>query len=243
MAARLLGDADRCLETLREGLEQDRANPGRHLFAGECYAALGFYAEALQSYDAAARLAPSGSLTAIEALLCSAVLLTETGFYEEAATRFDAVRALDQPESEPTGRRGTSKVERNQLAVELAQLAARIARVEQPGVVKDLLERSLALRDTPEARFELARQSLASGEAGRALEHLEQGRRLDGTNPGFQNLAARCYMALGQTKSARDALLRAELLGDRSRSGRVLRLESKTWPMQGSGRAQDANAT
>jgi tetratricopeptide (TPR) repeat protein len=233
-AARRLGDVHRCLETLREGLERAPSDAQHHLFAGECYAALGYYLEALQNYDAAVRLSSNTSHTALEALLCGAALLAELGFYEEAGTRFDAARTLDQPETEgKVGASTRSQTERRQLAVDLALLASRMVHLEDPRGVRDLLERSLAIRDTPEARFELARSYLALGDASKALEHLEEGRRLDGTNPVFQNLAARCYMALGQVKSAKDAIMRAELLGDRSRAGRVLRLESKSWQAPG----------
>lgn len=229
-AARLLGDVERCLQSLREGLEHGAASPEPHLFAGECYAALGYYLEALQNYDAAARLAPEGSRVALEALLCGACLLAELGFYQEAATRFEAVKALDQTEAHGAAGRGpSSRIERQALALELAQTAVHMARFEDPKAVGELLERSLSLAETAQARLELARLCLAHNEPAKALEHLEQGRRLDGTHPGFQTLAARCYLALGQLKNARDATLRAELLGDRSRSGRVLRLESKTW--------------
>jgi tetratricopeptide (TPR) repeat protein len=239
-AARSLGDVDRCIEALRLGLENSAGDAANHLFAGEAYSSLGFYLEALQNYDLAARLAPQASAVALESLLAGAALLAELGFYDEAATRFDAARVLDgqnssgqnlQPGS-TNSPAGQSNAERSKIARELAALAIRAARFEEPASVQELLERSVDIQETPEARFELARFCLAQGQPARALEHLEKGRLLDPSNATFQNLAARCYMAMGQEKSARDAAMRAELLGDRTRAGRVLRFEAKSWAVK-----------
>jgi tetratricopeptide (TPR) repeat protein len=247
-AARSLGDTDRSLEILVGGLVQYGERGEYQLFAGEVYASLGLYCEALQCYDAAARWSdpvhfgeagnvsgaasgagPGSALgmdrpLAVEALLCGSALLAGLGFYEAARTRFDAVKTVDQGETAAGNGRSTSA--RVGLALELVRWAEQARMTEDEIIVREALEKSISICDTAAARLALARNWLAGGAPERAMEHLEAGRKLEPANAEFQNLAARCYLALGNAKDAQEAILRSQMLGDNSISGALLRQKS-----------------
>lgn len=238
-AARSLGERDRCLEILVEGLVQYGERGEYQLFAGEVYAALGLYCEALQCYDAAARSSDgqtqgesplaAGSETplvhlsplALEALLCGSALLAELGYYEAARIRFDAVTRLDRQGAAVKGER--SSTARLGLARDLVRWADQARLTEDAEFVREALEKSISICDTAAARLALARSWLAAGSPQRALEHLEAGRKLEPANPELQNVAARCYLSLGNAEDAQAAILRSQLLGDHSISGALLR--------------------
>jgi tetratricopeptide (TPR) repeat protein len=251
-AARSLGDTDRCLDILVGGLVQYGERGEYQLFAGEVYSSLGLYCEALQCYDAAARwsdplhfgesgtVSGSGSFPAsalgldrplaVEALLCGSALLAGLGFYEAARTRFDAVKAVDQGDStagnERSASASASASARAGLALELVRWAEQARMTEDGGFVREALEKSISICDTAAARLALARNWLAGGAPELAMEHLEAGRKLEPANAEIQNLAARCYLALGNPKDAQEAILRSQMLGDNSIAGALLRQQS-----------------
>ncbi len=227
---RFVGDVEQCLETLQAGLALHTHRSGVHRFAAEQFAHLGHHMEALQHYDEAVRADPKD----VESLLCGALLLSELGSYDEAEMRFRAVKELDgdggvtlfhKQLCEP----GDSLTVHRQRSRELMELAESSWQEGDLVEAQRFAEAACAVVDSPEVRLFLGRLLLAQGEAEKALESLEHGRRLEPEWSAFQNLAARCFLALGKVKQAKDALLRAELLGDSSFTGKVLRREAQDW--------------
>jgi tetratricopeptide (TPR) repeat protein len=175
-----------------------------------CCIALGRFAEALQSLDRAVCVEPRS----LEALLTGSVVLADLGFYEEASKRFEAAVALARDE----GMGPWSELDRKHRELALAHLRAGDVR----GALA-LATNAVSLRDSAAGRTLLAAILLRSGEPAGALEELERARRLDPHDSHLQVLASVCFLQLGREGEARDALVRAETLQDRSRAGHVLR--------------------
>lgn len=229
-ACRALGDQPLWREMLESHLPRFVREPGLHKFAAEQYAALGEFMEALQHYDESLRENHSD----LESLLCGALLLSEMGYYEEAQLRFQAVRHFDEDGGEnlyhkslcPAGVAVSVLRSRAEKLLDLAGAEWERGDLERAAA---LTEQALGIIDSPEGRLLAARLHLQGGEPARALENLETGRRMKPDWGVFQVLAARCYTALGKPKQARDALQRAELLGERGAAARALAHESGSW--------------
>lgn len=229
-ACRALGDQPLWREMLESHLQRFHREPGLHKFVAEQYVALGEFMEALQHYDECLKM----NYADLESLLCGALLLSEMGYYEEAHLRFQAVRHFDEDGGEnlyhkslcPPGVAVSTMRSRADKLLRLAEIEwARgdLARATA------LTAQALEVIDSPEGRLLAARLHLQGGEPARALENLEIGRQMKPDWGTFQVLAARCYTALGKTKQARNALHRAELLGERSAAARALAHESGSW--------------
>jgi tetratricopeptide (TPR) repeat protein len=229
-ALRALGDHTLWREMLEKHLPHFAREPGVHKFAAEQYAALGEFMEALQHYDACVRSAH----TDLEALLCGALMLSELGYYEEAHLRFQAVRQFDEDGGEklyhkslcPPGVAVSTLRGRSEQLLVLAESEWERGDLDRAGA---LVEQAIAIIDSPEGRLLAARLHLHLGAPARALENLEVGRRMKPDWGVFQVLAARCYTALGRPKQARDAIQRAELLGERGAAARALAHEAGSW--------------
>ena len=244
-ANRALNDQERCMELLTLGATKWGARPNFQIFAAETHAALGYFMEALQCYDSAILLADGADSSSgnecvanfdlhIEALLCSAALLSELGYYEEAHLRYRAVCDLDTDGGERyfgkvIAASAPSVSEKRLLSFDLLKWAEKVSASGDLELACDAAMRALDLVDSAEARLCLASLFLKRGEPAKALENLEWGRRLEPSRPEFQTLAARCFLMLNKLKEAQDALLRAELLGNLSLAGKTLRIASKTW--------------
>jgi tetratricopeptide (TPR) repeat protein len=196
--------------------------------------AQGRFAEALQSLDRAACVNPASP----EALLAGCVVLADLGFYDEAAKRDEAARALSREEGAVVGSvtrnassPGWSSIPASRslpgatVALELAhrELALTYLDAHDAARAQEQIERALELRETPDGRRILARVHVRQGDPARALVELERARQSAPHDPSAHVDAALCYVALGRENEARDALVRAETLGDASRTGAVLR--------------------
>ena len=175
-----------------------------------CCMAQGRFAEALQSLDHAVCAWPRS----LESLLAGCVVLTDLGFYDEAAKRYDAALAV----AAETGAGPAADLETKHRALAEAYAAA--------GDANGALEQAkmaLALSETAEGHLLVAHLLLSRQDPEGALASLEKARRLAPHAPAPHVQAALCYLGLGREAEARESLSRAETLQDRSATGLVLR--------------------
>ena len=227
----LLGAArwDEAQRVAQSRLHEGGPSEGWLLRHAMCCMAQGRFAEALQSFDAAVCEAPAS----VESLLAGSVVLADLGFYDEAAKRYEAAMAVaKQAVMKAEAGKGPSAVitaathvsgsvaslEKGHLTLARTYLDASDTRSAQEQV-----ERALGLHESPDARRLLASIHVRMGEPARALVELERARQLVPHDPRAHVEAALCYLALGREPEAKDALVRAETLGDPSMTGDVLR--------------------
>lgn len=180
-----------------------------------CCMAQGRFAEALQSFDAAVCAEP----TSVEALLAGCVVLADLGFYSEAAKRHEAARMLASPST--AGLAALAK--RQALEKEHCELAKTCLSAGDVRGAQESIEKALSLRETAEGHRLASVVHVRLGRPERALLELERARQLAPQDPQVHVDAALCYLLAGRESEARDALVRAETLGDTSATGDCLR--------------------
>ncbi|MCA2961492.1 MAG: tetratricopeptide repeat protein [Silvanigrellales bacterium] len=176
-----------------------------------CCMAQGRFAEALQGFDAAVCAEP----TSVEALLAGCVVLADLGFYDEAAKRHEAALVLGKEQA--SGK--LQSLEKEHRALARACLDAADLRGAQESI-----EKALNLRETSEGHRLASTVQVRQGRPDKALLALERARQLAPHDARVHVEAALCYLTVGRDKEARDALVRAETLGDTSATGHCLRL-------------------
>ena len=199
---------------------------------GQVYLAQGRFSEALQFFDRAICVDPQF----VEALLNGSIVLSDLGFYDEAASRFEAACALDQSvvSAVPRATAGTSQKEgtageengvtgRRRVAEKHLELAALHSSLGQWNDALMQCEKACATSESADGRIELARALLNLERVDAALFELERARRIDPRHPQIHVLAALCYVVQSRREDALDALGRAELLSDHSKTGEILR--------------------
>ncbi len=195
---------------------------------GSLFLALGRFAEALLHFDRAA----AADSNNIEAILNGAIVLADLGFYDDAAVRFHAARAVegrvegDSPAAEIPLLKG--KTTTRTLAEKVLEIAKIYRQLGDNARAEEELRKSISIQETAEAQMEIARILIESGEADKALDALENARRIDPMKPEIHILAAQCHLIKDQRGDALDSLGRADLLDDHSRAGAILRRAVRT---------------
>lgn len=185
--------------------------------------AQGRYAEALLHFDRAA----AADSNNIEAILNGSIVLADLGFYDEAASRFDAARAIEGNSGTEPPAREFSLAQGHTTTNTLAQKTLEIAKIyKQLGELvraEEEIRKSISIHESAAAFIELARLHLAKNEGERALDTLENARRIEPMNAEIHVVAAQCHLMKDRRNEALDSLSRAELLDDKSQTGSVLR--------------------
>jgi tetratricopeptide (TPR) repeat protein len=188
----------------------------------------GRLAEALLHFDRAATADSSN----LEAILNGAVVLADLGFYSEAAQRFEAARAIESgtegdtsPPVVPLSEGKTTALKLAEKSLEIAKIFVQLGNFEK---AEAEIRHALSIQENQDAFFELAKVFIQKGEPEKALDALEQARQRNPSNPEIYVLAAQCHIMNKHSADAEDALVRAELLEDKSHVGALLRRSIKT---------------
>lgn len=189
---------------------------------GQCCQAQGRLGEALASYDRAIAADP----LFVEALLNSALLLSELGFYEEAAARMDAARALDGqfvqlPQSEVKSPKASVSFFRK-LAADYAAIAQNYCDIEDWAQARREIERALEVSEAASLRLMLAKILIRLGEPLAAQGELAKVASTYVENPEYHQAVAQCLVALRKNDEARTSLAKCEELAPPSRTADVL---------------------
>lgn len=176
---------------------------------GQLYVLQGRFAESLQYFDRAVCADP----TNIEALLNGVIVLSDLGFYEEAAKRFEAARALDGKQ-ENEDKCGLSVLKK--VADMHAQVGGLYAELGSWARAEQELTNAIEVFDSGSLRLKLSKVLLQIGHVKRALEQAEKGVAIEPQNAQLHILKAQCYLKLGQVRDASEAIATAEELDPRS---------------------------
>lgn len=231
------GDFENAEQLVVEALAEQSDDPLWLNRLGLLYFAQGQYSDALAAFDRSICADPHY----LEPLLNGAIVLSDLGFYDEAAQRFDAARILDSSHQSQAGALGTSSVpplpqsSLGQLPAALGVAVGRAAAEKYLNLSNSLLELNLLSRaqeaaeeacryyDHARARLQLARTFLALSQPERALLELENARRHDPRFIELHVFGALLHLMRGERTEALDALGRAEMLADTTALGQVLR--------------------
>lgn len=178
------GDAHGAVLLLKEVVDGGGAFADAHQLLGLAYSMVGRTEDALEQLDRALELNPRY----VDAHLNRAVLLNDSGRYEEAAAAFAAAQELGKVDDT-----GFSAPVASRLANLHADLAE--AYVEAGGMDQAIRQLEQAARLRPgflDLRYRLARLLLEHGEVGRARGELEAILR---DRPGFVDARATLGMA------------------------------------------------
>lgn len=229
------GDFENAEQLVVEALAERPDDPQWLNRLGLLYFAQGQYSDALAAFDRSVCADPHF----LEPLLNGAIVLSDLGYYDDAAQRFDAARLLDASTPSQAGAMGGNKAvpppALGQLPATLGVAIGRAAAEKYLQLSDGLMELSLFQRaqeaaeeacrhyDHARGRLQLARTFLAQMQPERALLEVENARRHD---PRFVELhvySALLHLLRDERPMALDSLSRAEMLADTTTLGQVLR--------------------
>ncbi|MBM3382992.1 MAG: tetratricopeptide repeat protein [Betaproteobacteria bacterium] len=228
------GDFENAEQFVVEALADRPDNPHWLNQLGLLYFAQGQYSDALAAFDRAVCADPHF----LEPLLNGAILLSDLGYYDEAAQRFDAAKLIDSSVPSQAGALGlgsTLPLPLGHLPASLGVAIGRAAAEKYLQLSDALLELNLFVRaqeaaeeacrhyDHARARLQLARTYLAQLQPDRALLEVENARRHDPRFVELHVFSALLHFVRNERSEALDALTRAEMLADTTALGQVLR--------------------
>lgn len=179
--------------------------------------AQGNLAGALEAFDRAVQLDPQ----CVEAIINGAIVLSDLGYYDEAAMRMEAALSADDRHPIRGNPEGTSV--RTAIARRHLDIAAIHRQTKHYQAAQQELQTAIDLADLWEAHVEMAKLEIELGRPSRALESLDAARTQQPRNPEIHVLAAQAHLTDNNRNEALTALHRAELLDDRSQTGHALR--------------------
>ncbi|NBX17396.1 MAG: tetratricopeptide repeat protein [Proteobacteria bacterium] len=201
---------------------------------GLLYMAQGQYSDALAAFDRAVCADPHF----LEPLLNGAIVLSDLGFYDEATSRFDAARILDNSTPSQAGSMGAQGGPTPPVGQRPAQLGVAVSRTAAEKYLElsdSLLSLGLNARaqeaaeeacryyDHARGRLQLARTFLAQQMMDKAVLEIENARRHDSRFVELHVFTALLHLVRNDRNKALDALTRAEMLADTTALGQVLR--------------------
>lgn len=228
------GDFENAEQLVVEALAEHPDDPVWLNQLGLLYFAQGQYSDALAAFDRSICADPHY----LEPLLNGAIVLSDLGFYDEAAQRFDAARLLDGSTPSQAGSMGSTSAPPpplGQLPASLGVAVGRAAAEKYLNLSDALMELNLFTRaqeaaeeacrhyDHARARLQLARTFLAQMQPDRALLEIENARRHDPRFVDLHVFGALLHLVRGERPQALDALGKAEMLADTTALGQVLR--------------------
>lgn len=221
-AALLAGATDEAFDLAQTQLRLEGESAAWMNALGWLYVTQGRFAEALGSFDRAAALDPED----VESLLNGAILLSDLGFYEEAAVRYEAVGVIEtrglSPEalSELNLRRGALPHPdgglslRQRIAEKQTELATLCQHFGRSTQAEQEFLRAVSTYPHADTHLAYARFLLGRTKAEAALQQLELARRADSRHPEVHALAIQCYLMLGRAAEAQESVAKLELLQD-----------------------------
>jgi len=228
------GDFENAEQLIVEALAEHPDDSGWLNQLGLLYFAQGQYSDALAAFDRAICSDPHF----LEPLLNGAIVLSDLGYYDEAAQRFEAARLLDASTPSQAGAMGASTAPPpplGQLPASLGVAIGRAAAEKYLNLSDSLMELNLFTRaqeaaeeacrhyDNARGRLQLARTYLAQMQPDRALFEIENARRHDPRFVELHVFSALLHLVRDERPQALDALTRAEMLADTTALGQVLR--------------------
>lgn len=201
---------------------------------GLVYMAQGQYSDALAAFDRSVCADPHF----LEPLLNGAIVLSDLGFYDEATSRFDAARVLDQSTPSQAGAMGAQGAPTPPFGQRPAHLGVAVGRsaaekylelsdsllqLGLPEKAQDAAEEACRYYDHARGRLQLARTYLAQQMTDKALLEIENARRHDPRFVELHVFTALLQLVRNDRHKAMDALTRAEMLADTTALGQVLR--------------------